>query len=109
MKNKTVIPILGVLLVVITLILCAVQNFGAYSIYGTQDYKGYFYELVEVISLVGLILTTWPLMKTEAPAKPKTVSYLTELENKGFNRGEEGSLKEGGGAEGTVGNQGAGD
>jgi Na+/melibiose symporter-like transporter len=44
-----------------------VQHFGVYNIYGSEDYKWYFYGLVGVIGLIGIILAVWPLMKTEQP------------------------------------------
>jgi surface polysaccharide O-acyltransferase-like enzyme len=70
MKSKTIYLAVGVLLILIALILGAVQHFGTYNIYGSEDNKWYFYGLVVVIGLIGIILAVWALMKKEAPTKP---------------------------------------
>jgi hypothetical protein len=59
---------LGIVLVIIALILGAVQHFNAlgYSIYGGDENKWYFYGLVGVIGLIGIILAAWSYMR-----KPK--------------------------------------
>jgi surface polysaccharide O-acyltransferase-like enzyme len=69
LKSKTIFLVIGALLILIALILGAVQHFGVHNLYGAQGHKWYFYGLVVVIALVGLILAVWSLMKTEAPAK----------------------------------------
>lgn len=68
LKSKTIILVLGVLLILIALILGAVQHF-VHNIYGAAGNKWYFYGLVVIIALIGLILAVWSLMKSEAPAK----------------------------------------
>ena len=65
------IAILGIVLVIIALILGVMQHFGIYNFYGTIDYKWYFYGVVSIIGLVGIILAAWSAMKKEAP-KPAT-------------------------------------
>ena len=59
---------LGIVLVIIALVLGAVQHFNAlgYSIYGGDENKWYFYGLVAVIGLIGIILAAWSYMR-----KPK--------------------------------------
>jgi hypothetical protein len=59
---------LGIVLVIIALVLGAVQHFNAlgYSIYGSDENKWYFYGLVAVIGLIGIILAAWSYMR-----KPK--------------------------------------
>jgi len=69
LNSRTTGMLLGVLLIIIALILGAVQHFGVYNIYGTDDYKWYFYGLVGVIGLIGIILAAWYFMKTEQPKK----------------------------------------
>ena len=65
------IAILGIVLVIIALILGGIQHFGMYNFYGTIDNKWYFYGVVGIIGLVGIILAAWSAMKKEAP-KPTT-------------------------------------
>lgn len=59
---------LGIVLIIIALILGLVQHFNAlgYSIYGGDENKWYFYGLVGVIGLIGIILAAWSYMR-----KPK--------------------------------------
>jgi hypothetical protein len=59
---------LGIVLIIIALILGAVQHFNAlgYSIYGGDENKWYFYGLVGVIGLIGIILAAWSYLR-----KPK--------------------------------------
>lgn len=69
MKSKTTLVIVGVVLIIIALILGAIQHFGSYNIYGTEDNKWYFYGLVGIIGLIGIIVAVWGLMKTEPTPK----------------------------------------
>lgn len=69
MNSKTMGMSVGVLLIIIALILGLVQHFGVYPIYGSEDYKWYFYGLVGVIGLIGIVLAAWYFMKTEQPKK----------------------------------------
>jgi len=73
LKKKMIFMVLGVLLILIALILGALQHFyfgpNNQSLYGSDDNKWYFYGLVGVIGLIGIILAAWSLMITEAPAK----------------------------------------
>jgi len=56
---------LGIVLIIIALILAAIQHFNAlgYSIYGSDANKWYFYGLVGVIGLIGIILAAWSYMR----------------------------------------------
>lgn len=63
---------LGILLVIIAIILALVQHFGGYNLYGDISNKWYFYGLLMVIGIIGIILAAWGYMKpspkaTEAP------------------------------------------
>lgn len=69
MNSKTMGMSVGVLLIIIALILGLVQHFGVYNIYGSEDYKWYFYGLVGVIGVIGIVLAAWYFMKTEQPKK----------------------------------------
>lgn len=64
----------GGLLVLIAIILFLVQHFGVYNIYGDPSNKWYFYGLVGVIGLLGVIIAAWFYMKKPpaqtAPAQP---------------------------------------
>jgi len=53
---------LGILLIIIALILGGVQKFGT-NIYGSADNKWYFWGLVAIIGLIGIILAAWSYMK----------------------------------------------
>lgn len=63
MNNKMMGQLLGGLLVIIAIILAAVQHFSMYNIYGSIDYKWYFYGLVVVIAIIGVVLVAWSYMK----------------------------------------------
>lgn len=54
--------ILGILLIVVTLALGAVQHFKIYDIYGTYN-KWYFYGPVGAVGLIGIVLAVWALIK----------------------------------------------
>lgn len=68
MNSKMMWMVIGALLIIIALILGGVQHF-AYNIYGDDSNKWYFYGLVVVIGLVGIILAAWSFMKKEQPKK----------------------------------------
>jgi hypothetical protein len=57
----------GIVLIIIALIVGAMQHFGAYNFYGSDSNKWYFYALVGIIGLVGIILAAWGAMKKETP------------------------------------------
>ena len=61
----------GILLVIIALILGVVQHFGGptYNMYGDESNKWYFYCLVGVIGVLGIVLAIWTYMKKTEPAK----------------------------------------
>jgi Na+/melibiose symporter-like transporter len=61
----------GILLVIIALILGVVQHFGGptYNMYGDESNKWYFYGLVGVIGVLGIVLAIWTYMKKTEPAK----------------------------------------
>jgi surface polysaccharide O-acyltransferase-like enzyme len=70
LDSKIVEKVSGILLIIIAIILAAVQHFGAYNIYGDQSNKWYFYGLVIVIAIIGIILIVWGYMKGSSPKKP---------------------------------------
>jgi hypothetical protein len=53
----------GIVLIIIAIILGAAQHFGAYNFYGEAGNKWYFYGLVGVIGLIGIVLAAWSYMK----------------------------------------------
>jgi len=59
----------GILLIIIAAILGLVQHY-SYNIYGSADYKWYFWGFVAVIGLIGLLLAVWAYMKKEKTAAP---------------------------------------
>ncbi|HVP41716.1 MAG TPA: hypothetical protein VMS95_07165 [Candidatus Krumholzibacteriaceae bacterium] len=61
---------LGILLIIIAIILAAVQHSNAYNFYGDVSNKWYFYGLVIVIGIIGLILIAWGYMKGSSAKKP---------------------------------------
>jgi uncharacterized membrane-anchored protein len=62
----------GILLIIIAIILGVVQHFGgsAYNMYGDESNKWYFWGLVIIIGLIGLVLAIWAYMKKEKTATP---------------------------------------
>jgi len=69
---KTAITAIGAVLIIVALILGGLQLLlHIFNIYGTSDYKWYFYGAVGVIGLIGIILVAWGLMKKETPSTPK--------------------------------------
>ena len=73
LKKKITLMVIGVILILIALILGALQHFyygpNSQSIYGSDANKWYFYILVGIIGLIGIILVAWSLIIVEAPAK----------------------------------------
>jgi hypothetical protein len=62
LNSKTAGQVLGVVLVIIAIILGIVQHF-VYNLYGSTDYKWYFWGLVAIIGLIGIVLAVWAYMK----------------------------------------------
>lgn len=68
MTMKTGIAAIGIVLIIVALILGGLQLLlHIFAIYGTTDYKWYFYGAVGVIGLIGIIIAAWGLMKKESP------------------------------------------
>jgi uncharacterized membrane protein len=61
---------LGVLLIIIAIILAAVQHSGVAKLYGAASNKSYFYGLLVVIGIIGIIFIAWGFMKGSSPKKP---------------------------------------
>lgn len=59
---------LGILLIIIAIILALVQHFGGYNLYGDVSNKWYFYGLLIVVGVIGIILTAWGYMKPSPKA-----------------------------------------
>jgi hypothetical protein len=68
---KTGTTAIGAVLIIVALILGGLQLLHIYNIYGTSDYKWYFYGAVGVIGLIGIILAAWGLMNKDTPPTPK--------------------------------------
>lgn len=72
--NKGILSV-GVILVIVAIILGVVQHFNIANIYGSSDNKWYFWALLVIIGLIGIILAAWGYIKKEiAPAKPVTTT-----------------------------------
>jgi heme/copper-type cytochrome/quinol oxidase subunit 3 len=75
LKKKMTLMVVGVILILIALILGALQHFyygtlpNNQNIYGSGANKWYFYVLVGIVGLIGIILVAWSLIIVEAPAK----------------------------------------
>jgi len=65
----------GILLIIIALILGVVQHFNVYNIYGASDNKWYFYGVVAIIGIIGIIMAAMSVLKKETP--PPTQSKGT--------------------------------
>jgi hypothetical protein len=63
LNSKTTNMALGGVLIIIAIIVFAVQHFGTYNLYGDVANKWYFYGLVGVIGLIGVILISWAYLK----------------------------------------------
>jgi hypothetical protein len=66
LANRTAWAIGGVLIFV-ALVLAAVQDLRIINIYGSIDNKWYFYGIVGVVLLVGIVLAVWGVVKKELP------------------------------------------
>jgi hypothetical protein len=60
--NK-MLMILGAILIIIALILGIVQHFNVYNFYGDTANKWYFYGLVAIIGIIGIIAAVWAYIK----------------------------------------------
>jgi surface polysaccharide O-acyltransferase-like enzyme len=70
MDSKMIEKVSGILLIIIAIILAAVQHSHAYNFYGADSNKWYFYGLVAIIVIIGLILIAWGYMKSSSAKKP---------------------------------------
>ncbi len=68
---NTKIVAFGALLIVMSLIVASVQDLHIYNIYGDISNKWYFYSVIAVILIIGIILAVWGLLKKSAKMTPK--------------------------------------
>jgi Na+/melibiose symporter-like transporter len=55
--------ILGAILIIIALILGIVQHTMTYNFYGDEANKWYFYGIVAIIGIIGIIAAAWAYIK----------------------------------------------
>ena len=55
--------ILGIILILVAIIVGAIQHFNVYNLYGDVSNKWYFYGLVIILGIIGIILAGWAYMK----------------------------------------------
>jgi surface polysaccharide O-acyltransferase-like enzyme len=70
LDSKMLEKALGTLLIIIAIILAAIQHFGGYNLYGDPGNKWYFYGLIIIIGIIGVILIAWGYMKSSSSKKP---------------------------------------
>jgi NADH:ubiquinone oxidoreductase subunit 6 (subunit J) len=58
---------MGGVLIFVALVLAAMQDLKIVNIYGSVENKWYFYGIIGVILLVGIVMAVWGLAKKEAP------------------------------------------
>jgi len=61
--NKRLMVVAGLLLVLVAVVLFMMQHYGFYHFYGDVSNKWYFYGLVSVIGVVGLVMAAWAYRK----------------------------------------------
>jgi hypothetical protein len=66
--------ILGAVLIIIAIILGLTQHYNVYNFYGDAANKWYFYGIVAIIGIIGLIAAAWSYMKKETTQTQKTTS-----------------------------------
>jgi hypothetical protein len=69
--NKQIYQILGIALIIIALILGIAQHYEAYNFYGDAANKWYFYSLVAIIGIIGIIAIAWTYLKKQPSPTPK--------------------------------------
>jgi len=62
--NRKIVA-LGAVFIAISLILGGVQDLYLYNIYGAVSNKWYFYAVITVILIIGIVLASWGLLKKE--------------------------------------------
>ena len=60
--NK-MLMILGAILIIVALILGIVQHYNVYNFYGDAANKWYFYSIVALIGIIGIIAAAWSYIK----------------------------------------------
>jgi hypothetical protein len=55
--------ILGAILIIVALILGIVQHYNVYNFYGDAANKWYFYSIVALIGIIGIIAAAWSYIK----------------------------------------------
>jgi len=68
----------GAILIIIALIVGGYEEFAKADLYGASSNKWYFWALIAIVFIIGIILVAWAYMKKEtAPAKPAAAPTTT--------------------------------
>lgn len=58
----------GLFLIMVAMLLGAIQDLRIFNIYGSGDYKWYFYSALIIILVAGIAVAVWPYKKNRLQA-----------------------------------------